>query len=261
VAPAVADPISGQSTNSLLGDIFGMGGATHTGHIPPKQTWLPAAKGKGLEISGTWSRRNNQIHMEMTFNNKALSAMQGFAIQLNKNSFGLTPAQQLNIPLLNANQTLDISLPMTCTGPVQKMDPLTNIQVAIKNSVDVFYFACISPLHIFFTEDGAMEKKTFLATWKDIPAANELQYTIENVECTADGISTKMAQNNAFTVAKRTLEGQDMIYQSIKLSNGIWALIELKLQPGNPSVQFSFKSRVTDIGPGVFQVYEAILHN
>ena len=29
----------------------------------------------------------------------------------------------------------------------------------------------------------------------------------------------------AFTVAKRTLEGQDMIYQSIKLSNGIWALI------------------------------------
>ena len=34
-----------------------------------------------------------------------------------------------------------------------------------------------------------------------------------------------MAQNNAFTVAKRTLEGQDMIYQSIKLTNGIWALI------------------------------------
>ena len=34
-----------------------------------------------------------------------------------------------------------------------------------------------------------MEKKTFLATWKDIPAANELQYTIDNVECTADGKS------------------------------------------------------------------------
>jgi AP-1 complex subunit beta-1 len=34
--------------------------------------------------------------------------------------------------------------------------------VAIKNSVDIFYFACIAPLHIFFTEEGAMEKKTFL---------------------------------------------------------------------------------------------------
>ena len=41
-----------------------------------------------------------------------------------------------------------------------------------------------------------MEKKTFLGTWKDIPAANEIQYTIESVECTSDGISTKMGQNN-----------------------------------------------------------------
>ena len=41
-----------------------------------------------------------------------------------------------------------------------------------------------------------MEKKTFLNTWKDIPAANEIQHTIEGVECTSDGISTKMSQNN-----------------------------------------------------------------
>jgi hypothetical protein len=31
---------------------------------------------------------------------------QGFAIQLNKNSFGVAPKQPLNIPLLNPNQTL-----------------------------------------------------------------------------------------------------------------------------------------------------------
>jgi len=251
----------GGGMNSLLGDIFGTGPTSHTGYVPAKQVWLSAQKGKGLEVTGSWSRRNNVIHMELTLCNKALSGMTGFAIQLNKNSFGLTPAQPLNVPVLNANQTLDISLPMNTSGPVQKMDPLTNIQIALKNSVDVFYFACITPLHIFFAEDGAMEKKTFLATWKDIPATNEMQFTIENVECTADGISTKMAQNNAFTVAKRTLEGQDMIYQSIKLTNGIWALMELKLQPGNPSVQLSFKSRVTDIANGIFQNYDAILHN
>mgnify|MGYP001158875583 CR=1 FL=1 len=111
-----------------------------------------------------------------------------------------------------------------------------SLQVAIKNSVDIFYFACIAPIHVFFSEEGAMEKKTFLNTWKDIPASNETQYTIENVECTSDGIQSKMAQNNVdirclvssaytfvfqcFTVAKRTLEGQDMIYQSMKLTNG-----------------------------------------
>ena len=51
-------------------------------------------------------RRNNVIHMELTLCNKALSGMTNFAIQLNKNSFGLTPAQPLNVPVLNANQTL-----------------------------------------------------------------------------------------------------------------------------------------------------------
>ena len=125
-----------------------------------------------------------------------------------------------------------------------------------------------------------MEKKTFLNTWKDIPAANEIQHTIEGVECTSDGISTKMTQNNvssmthgcwlsrhdleylqAFTVAKRTLEGQDMIYQSVKLTNGIWGLVEIKLSPGNPSITLSFKSRVMEIAPAVFSVYDAILHN
>ena len=65
----------------------------------------------------------------------------------------------------------------------------------------------------------------------------------------------------AFTVAKRTLEGQDMIYQSLKLTNGIWGLVEIKLSPGNPSITLSFKSRVMEIAPSVFSVYDAILHN
>ena len=98
---------------------------------PPGQVWLTAQKGKGLELSGSWSLKNNVVHMEMTFSNKAMQAMQGFGIQLNKNSFGLTTSAPLSLPVLNANQSLDISLAMTTAGPVQKMDPLTNIQVEL----------------------------------------------------------------------------------------------------------------------------------
>lgn len=53
--------------------------------------------------------------------------------------------------------------------------------MAIKNSVDVFYFATVMPMHIFFTEDGAMEKRVFLSTWKDIPSQNEVQFNIDNI--------------------------------------------------------------------------------
>ena len=51
------------------------------------QVWLPAAKGKGLEISGTFSRKNGQVLMELTLTNRALQPMSGFAIQFNKNRY------------------------------------------------------------------------------------------------------------------------------------------------------------------------------
>ena len=109
--------------------------------------------------------------------------MTGFGIQFNKNSFGVAPAQPLNVPSIPPNQSVDVSLPLNTSGNVQKMDPLTNLQVAIKNNVDVFYFACIVPTHVYFAEDGSMEKKVFLATWKDIPAQNEIQFSIEGTDC------------------------------------------------------------------------------
>uniref|UniRef100_A0A8C7ZP04 AP complex subunit beta n=1 Tax=Oryzias sinensis TaxID=183150 RepID=A0A8C7ZP04_9TELE len=150
------------------------------------QVWLPAVKAKGLEISGTFSRRQGHMYMDMTFTNKALQHMADFAIQFNKNSFGVIPTSPLPIhtPLM-PNQSIDISLPLNTIGPVMKMDPLNNLQVAVKNSIDVFYFSVLIPLNIFFVEDGKMERQVFLATWKDIPNENELQYQIKDCHLNA----------------------------------------------------------------------------
>ncbi len=49
--------------------------------------WLPAVKAKGLEISGTFSRRQGHMYMDMSFTNKALQHMTDFAVQFNKNRF------------------------------------------------------------------------------------------------------------------------------------------------------------------------------
>ena len=50
-------------------------------------------------------------------------------------SFGLTPAEQLNVPSVVANQSVDVSLPLATTGQVQRMDPLTNLQVINKTYI------------------------------------------------------------------------------------------------------------------------------
>lgn len=52
--------------------------------------------------------------------------------------------------------------------------------MAIKNNIDVFYFATVVPLLIYFSDKGQMEKREFLDMWKEIPEQNELQFTIQN---------------------------------------------------------------------------------
>lgn len=199
--------------------------------------------------------------MDMTLKNCAMQAMHGFAIQLNKNSFGLTMAQPLAVPTpLNPNQSVDVSLRLAPTGVVQKMDPLTNLQVAIKNNVDVFYFSCIVPMHAYCVEDGAMDKRVFLTTWKEIPPQNEVQFVINNVNLTVDQLSDKLQKNNVFTIARRNVDGQDMLYQSMKLTNGVWVLGEVKVQPGNPTITLSLKSRELDVANSIHQMYEILLH-
>lgn len=54
-----------------------------------------------------------------------------------------------------------------------------------------------------------------------------------------DAASNKLQASNVFTMAKRTVDGQDMLYQSMKLTNGIWVLAELKGQTGSPNYMVS----------------------
>lgn len=254
-------PMSAPMGDGGITDLFSLQGALPgTGYSPPKEIWLTAQKGKGLEISGTFSRTQGQMFMELTFTNRAMQAMGGFAIQFNKNSFGIAPAPlQVQSPLA-PNQAASTSLPLNTSGPIQKMDPLNNLQVAIKNNIDVFYFSCLVPVHMMFTEEGKMERKMFLQTWKEIPQSNEVQTNVETKGFNSDGIQNVLEASNIFTIAHRTVEGQDMLYQSLKFTNEIVVLAEVKIVPGNPIVQLSIKTRSMDVVPYVQGAYSAILH-
>ncbi|XP_012504083.1 PREDICTED: AP-2 complex subunit beta [Propithecus coquereli] len=231
-APSPTPAVVSSGLNDLFELSTGIGMAPG-GYVAPKAVWLPAVKAKGLEISGTFTHRQGHIYMEMNFTNKALQHMTDFAIQFNKNSFGVIPSTPLAIhtPLM-PNQSIDVSLPLNTLGPVMKMEPLNNLQVAVKNNIDVFYFSCLIPLNVLFVEDGKM-----------------------------DTVSSKLQNNNVYTIAKRNVEGQDMLYQSLKLTNGIWILAELRIQPGNPNYTLSLKCRAPEVSQYIYQVYDSILKN
>lgn len=243
-----------------LADIFTGLGITSTAvtasFVPPKQTWLSAQKGKGLEINGTFTRRSGVINMDLDLSNKALQPMHGFAIQLNKNSFGLVIGTQLQVTMLQPNQETSTSLVLHTNGPVQKMQPINNLQVAIKNNVDVFYYSVVVPMHVYFAEDGEIDKRVFLSTWKEIPEQNEMQFQIGLAvpAVNSDDLCSKLRNNNVFTIAKRNVEGQDMLYQSVKLTNGIWILAEMKITPSSSvvTVILMFFSKFHDLNISIY---------
>ncbi|CAF3689884.1 unnamed protein product [Adineta steineri] len=249
IPPNRANTSGGNLLDDLFGDLNLSSGApgisfsNNNTFAMPKEVWLSAPKGKGLEVTGTFARRNNQIFMEMDFTNKALQAMNDFALQINRNSFGLTPTQPLHVPSpLFPNQTVSAQLVLNNTGPITKIDPLTNLQVAIKNNLDVFYFNCIVPIHVYFVNDGEMDKMTFVQTWHDIPESNEVRHQLQNAyDLSIDDLQNKLRLNNIHTITRTTIEQKEMLYQTIKLTNGIFILIELKITPGNRTIALERK--------------------
>ncbi|XP_067930171.1 AP-1 complex subunit beta-1-like [Watersipora subatra] len=270
ITPAPTNTQPSSSMSSGLDDLLGgFGGppaassapATPLVKEPTQQVWLASDKGKGLEVRGSFVRKHGQVCMELTLSNSSMQQLSGFAIQFNKNSFGLVPASALKVNPISAGSTCTASLPLHTTGTVQRMNPITNLQVAIKNNVDVFYFATQIPMQCLFADDGLMEKKAYLTTWKDIPASNEVQSSVSGINASPELLEEKLKNFNIFTVAKRNIDGHDMLYQSVKLSNGIWCLIEVTCQPSNSTVQVSLKSRVTEVYPPMQKALEEVLRS
>lgn len=140
-APQPGAPAAPEGGGNALADLLGglgmgggAGGMAGGTLVAAKEVWLPAAKGKGLEVLGAFSRRNCQIFMELTVTNRAMQPMSDFAVQFNKNSFGLTLGAPLQIPPLNAGQSHNTSLLLGAGGAVAKMDPLMNLQASFSHS-------------------------------------------------------------------------------------------------------------------------------
>ncbi|CAF4702863.1 unnamed protein product [Rotaria sp. Silwood2] len=89
---------------------------------------------------------------------------------------------------------------------------------------------------------------TFVQTWQDIPESNEIKHQLQNLNnLSIDDLQNKLRLNNIHTITRTIIEQKEMLYQTIKLTNGIFVLIELKITPGNRTIAFSLKTKVPDV--------------
>jgi len=232
-----------------------------------KNVWLTAAKGKGLEVSGGFSRQDDQIYMDLTFSNRGRRKKLFWpflaSMQFNKNSFGLTPAVPVEIKEHTNRVQFSVSLKLSTAGSFQRMNPINSLQVALKTNNGVFHFNCLVWPQVLFTSRGKRKNKNiFLSIWNEMPASNAMQIDLHARNFTVETVQNVLEANNIFTIATGInlyQREQTHLYQSMELTNKFWVLARLEFTAGNSNMRLTLKTRSMDVLPIIQQAYEEIL--
>lgn len=260
-------PSTSQGGSSLYGgfdDLLGGFNPTASAQpagatVIPKQIWLAAQQGAGMEVHGTFSRKAGTTSMDFTFVNNSGAALSDFAIQLNKNSFGITPAAPLRVPNILPGQRVEASLPLAFNGQKMKMTPLNALQVALKNNVQVFYFQTLVPVHVLFTEDGRIDQTEFTQLWQSTPAEQVVTVAGITTLPTLAAYQARFTANNMAVIAQRKVNNMDSFLISAKVLGSFLVLFDLVVHPSMQSVRATIKSQTVDILPVFQQGLDALL--
>ncbi|CAI5471097.1 unnamed protein product [Closterium sp. Yama58-4] len=267
-SPAAPAPAAAPAPPDLLGDLMVLDAAIVPAPEAPSGPSLPvllaASAGQGLQINGQLERKDGQVVYRVKFDNNSSTALDGFMMQLNKNSFGISaPAGVLPVPPLQPGASATADLPLTLFQNVSPPPPSSVLQVAVKNNQQpVWYFTDKIRVQAFFTEEGRMERGVFLETWKALPDSNEVSRDLSGITISnIDSVSEKLASNNVFFVAKRHLKdtNQNILYLSAKLAPSIPILLEITFLLGVAGTKCAIKTPSPEWAPLVFEAVESIL--
>merc|ERR1719343_1654906 len=105
-------------------------------------------------------REGGTVKLNMTFSNSSQMPLNGFAIQINKNPFGFGAGSALAVADVAPGSASEASLPLVpgqLLSGQQPTNPLF-LQIAIKNSLDIFYFNVPFDVTAALTEGGALSR-------------------------------------------------------------------------------------------------------
>jgi AP-1 complex subunit beta-1 len=220
----------------------------------------PAEKSGGIDIYAGFRQVNGQVMMEFEFSNISCETpVSQLAIQLNKNSFGLSPVNQQVV--CNPPLTIGASGKESCQlvanrsmlqpmGPGQPASP--QIQIAIKNMAtnQVFYFAANFTLEALCSAEGKLDRTEFIEVWKNIDDGKESYSTISDLPSNdIDEVQAKFAVYNIHFIARRqAMEGQEVAYFFMKTLTGMDFLVELTFKAGVNACKICIKTESAPYG-------------
>lgn len=106
----------------------------------------------GLQIDGCLGKLNGRRFLLLTITNRTPADLSQWAIQFNKNSFGLAPSgiDVGNNGVLPRNTSVNVAIPLEVNKLNSGSPPSGSLQVqiALKTNLDIFYFIAPFDLHV-----------------------------------------------------------------------------------------------------------------
>jgi len=246
--PPAAPPMGGAPSYAPPGmaDLFG---APAPAPAPPSgKIVLDAQRGEGMQIRSSFVSQGGRVFQQITIENHSPAPLSGFAIQYNKNSFGLNPESPAALGQVMPQQIAPGGshtgmMPLITTGPLS--DSKGVVQMAIKNNVKVFYFQDSCDLLAVLAADGRLERGAFLEQWKGIGQEHRVEvHGLQGAQANVDAVCAKLEAASVFFIARRKLpDGADMVYFSVKTLNGVFMLAEIGFRPGTAAATIVIKAQ------------------
>mmetsp|Transcript_2691 Transcript_2691/g.8130 ORF Transcript_2691/g.8130 Transcript_2691/m.8130 type:complete len:253 (+) Transcript_2691:293-1051(+) len=167
---------------------------------------LSAEKGKGLQVSGTVRAIEEDLYFELAVENKLTTALTGFAIQFNKNAFGIAPATPLRVSEPLQPGSSDTILLQMKKGVAVDLSKGAVLQLAVKcNPLGVLYMMSTftSNLDAVFDRTNDVTSGTFPTAWNEALAKEEVSTTFSASTTSPDALAAKLISAK-FVSAGRT---------------------------------------------------------
>lgn len=201
----------------------------------------PGEGGKrGLRVAAAVVRGNGgAINMQLMVGNFTPQPMGGWAVQFNKNPFGLAPPSgRLQMEQVAPNGTAKALLPLT-PNKLQGTPPALPLylEVAIKSSVDIFYFNVPYDLSAVLMDSGPVPKDDFQRVWQNQSVQKAMSQGVFAQRVTPEMVAARLQQYFCYVVVKTQGQEADSLYISCTTSNKLTVFCELSLQKGGPGVR------------------------
>ncbi|CAE7216563.1 BETAC-AD [Symbiodinium natans] len=214
---------------------------------------------QGFAVSAAFTRQRGTPTLLMTFSNSSPGTLNGFAIQVNKNPFGFAPKEQLACPDISPGSSAEVSVAMA-PGQLNSNTPPSHpllLQVAIKTSLDIFYFHVQFDLSAVLLENAALSRDEFTPVWQRVGEAGQKVYSISiDRPLDVESVKSRLSLDNVHYVAQRQVDdGSVLLYTSAQTLNNCTVLSEVTVSPGSNSIKVATRTETQVLVP----LYEAML--